>query len=49
MIITDPAGRPLDVPVDVTTDVAWIGYANAHIREQIEPLLQQALRARGWI
>ena len=26
-----------------------MGYANAHIRAQIEPLLQQALRARGWI
>ena len=27
--------------------MAWVGYANAHIRAQIEPLLQQALRARG--
>ena len=29
--------------------MAWVGYANARIRAQIEPLLQQALRARGWI
>ena len=49
VIITDTQGRPLDVPLDVHTDVAWIGYANAHIRREIEPLLQSALRARGWI
>ena len=49
VIVTDAHGRPLDVPLDVETDVAWIGYANAHIRSQIEPLLQAALRARGWI
>jgi fructose-1,6-bisphosphatase/inositol monophosphatase family enzyme len=49
VIVTDPYGHPLDVPLDVQTDVAWVGYANAHIREQIEPLLQQELRTRGWI
>jgi len=49
VIITDAHGQPLDVPLDVETDVAWIGYANTHIRSQIEPLLQAALRARGWV
>jgi fructose-1,6-bisphosphatase/inositol monophosphatase family enzyme len=49
VIVTDPYGRPLDAPLDVTDDVAWIGYANARIRAQIEPLLLGALRARGWI
>lgn len=49
VIITDPRGRPLDAPLDVTTNVAWVGYANDHIRQQIEPLLQAALRSRGWI
>ena len=48
VIVTDPFGRPLDAPLDVETDVAWVGYANARIRKQIEPLLQEALRARGW-
>ena len=45
--MTGPDGRPLDAPLDVETDVAWAGYANARIKAQIEPLLQQALRARG--
>jgi fructose-1,6-bisphosphatase/inositol monophosphatase family enzyme len=49
VIVTDPAGAPLDVPLNVEAEVAWAGYANSHIRGQIEPLLRQALRTRGWI
>jgi fructose-1,6-bisphosphatase/inositol monophosphatase family enzyme len=49
VIVTDPCGRPLDAPLNVEAEVAWAGYANADIRAQIEPLLQQSLRARGWI
>jgi hypothetical protein len=49
VIVTDPYGGALDVPLNVEAEVAWVGYASAHIRAQIEPLLQKALRARGWI
>src|SRR5262245_30280106 len=49
VIVTDACGHSLDAPLNVEAEVAWAGYANAHIRAQIEPLLQQALRARGWI
>ena len=49
VIVTDAHGHPLDAPLNVETDVAWVGYANEHIRRQIEPLLQAALRRRGWI
>ena len=45
--ITDPFGAPLEVPFDVETDVAWVGYANPVIRRQVEPVLQQVLAARG--
>jgi fructose-1,6-bisphosphatase/inositol monophosphatase family enzyme len=48
VIVTDAGGRPLDSPLTVDADVAWVGYANADIRAQIEPLLQRALRERGW-
>jgi fructose-1,6-bisphosphatase/inositol monophosphatase family enzyme len=48
VIVTGADGRPLDAPLDVGADVAWAGYANARIRAQIEPLLQAAVRARGW-
>lgn len=47
VVVCDPEGRALEAPLDVETDVAWVGYANARIRAQIEPLLQQALRRRG--
>lgn len=47
VILTDPGGAALDAPFDVTTDVAWVGYANARLRAQIEPVLRDALRRRG--
>jgi hypothetical protein len=49
VIVTDAFGRSLDAPLNVDADVAWAGYANEGIRRQIEPLLQAALRRRGWI
>ncbi len=47
--ITDPSGEPLNAPLDVTTDVAWAGYANASIRRQVESVLQEVLREQGCI
>lgn len=49
VIVTDAYGRPLDTPLNVEANVAWAGYANEQIRRQIEPLLQSALRKRGWM
>lgn len=47
--ITDGFGAPLTAPLNTTADVSWIGYANPAIRQQIEPLLQAALRRRHLI
>jgi fructose-1,6-bisphosphatase/inositol monophosphatase family enzyme len=47
VIITDAAGGPIRAPLDVSSDVAWAGYANQDIRNQIEPLLKSALEERG--
>ncbi len=49
VIITDLSGNPLNVPLNVESDVGWVGYANESIRLQIEPLLQRALKKRGLI
>jgi fructose-1,6-bisphosphatase/inositol monophosphatase family enzyme len=49
VILTDAQGGLLDAPLDLASDVTWVGYANPDIRKQIEPLLQAALRKRGWI
>jgi len=47
VVITDPIGERLRAPLDVTTEIAWAGYANSYIRQEIEPLLQHALKQRG--
>jgi hypothetical protein len=47
VIVTDAAGGPLSAPLDVLSDVSWVGYANEAIRKQIEPLFQKALYRRG--
>jgi hypothetical protein len=47
VILTDGLGRPLDGPLDVTTGLSWAGYANQRLRDRIEPLLLEFLRARG--
>jgi fructose-1,6-bisphosphatase/inositol monophosphatase family enzyme len=47
VVLTDPWGRPLDAPLDVAADVAWVGYANALLQRQVEPALQAALARRG--
>jgi fructose-1,6-bisphosphatase/inositol monophosphatase family enzyme len=44
VVITDPAGRPLDFPLDLATNVAWLGYANSALRSRIEPVLLRLLR-----
>ena len=45
--ITGPTGAPLDAPLDLSSDVAWIGYANDALRRAVEPVLLEALRRRG--
>jgi hypothetical protein len=39
--------QPLNARLAVEPDVAWVGYANAGVRSQIEPLLLAALDRRG--
>ena len=41
--MTAPDGTQLNVPLDVETPVAWVGYANQKIRQQVEPVLLQVL------
>jgi fructose-1,6-bisphosphatase/inositol monophosphatase family enzyme len=45
--VTDADGRPLRAPLDVTSNVSWVGYANATLKSRIEPQLQHALTRRG--
>jgi fructose-1,6-bisphosphatase/inositol monophosphatase family enzyme len=47
VIVTDARGESLRAPLDVGTNIVWAGYANSHIQQEIEPLLQRALASRG--
>jgi hypothetical protein len=44
VVVTDAGGQPLRAPFDIRANVAWVGYASARLREQIEPVLQRLLR-----
>src|SRR5438067_2539452 len=47
VIVTDERGAPLAAPLDTTSRVAWVGYANAALRQSIEPVLQRLLSEAG--
>jgi len=47
VIVTDPRGERLGAPLDVFSDVAWVGYANRAIRDQVHPALEHALQNHG--
>ena len=47
VIVTDPAGQPLRAPLDVTTDVAWIGFANPALAQTVGEALRAELTSRG--
>jgi len=43
-VITAPDGKPLRAPLDTTTPVAWVGYANPSLARWIRPKLRKVLR-----
>ncbi len=47
IIVTDGVGRPLDGPLDTTSNLAWAIYANKTLQGKIEPLLTRFLHDRG--
>jgi hypothetical protein len=47
VIVVDLEGRPLDVPLDVETGVAWAAFANREIYAKVMPPLQDILREKG--
>ncbi len=47
VLLTDGRGQAFDAPLDTTSDVSWIGYANAAIRAEVEPVLLSLLAQHG--
>lgn len=42
-----PDGASLDAPLDVVTNVAWAGYANAALARRLQPIVADVLRRHG--
>lgn len=47
VILTDGLGGPLRPPMDVESGVHWCGYANAALRDAIEPVIRAWMRQQG--
>ncbi len=43
-IVESPDGRPLRVPLDTTSAVAWMGYANPTLARTVRPVLRRLIR-----
>jgi hypothetical protein len=43
-VIEKPDGQPLDYPLDTTTPVSWVAYANPELASAIRPVLQSVIR-----
>jgi fructose-1,6-bisphosphatase/inositol monophosphatase family enzyme len=46
VVLTDERGNPLDGPLDVTSGISWVGYANAKLHDRIQPHLTSFLTGR---
>jgi len=46
VFVTDEHGGPLAAPLDVSSDVSWVGFANDTLRATVGPHLHHALQRR---
>ncbi|WP_337174090.1 hypothetical protein [Paludisphaera sp.] len=42
-VVEQPDGRPLDAPLDTTSPVSWMGYANPALAAQVRPILARLM------
>jgi fructose-1,6-bisphosphatase/inositol monophosphatase family enzyme len=42
-VAEDPWGGPLEAPLDTTSPVAWMGYANPVLADQVRPVLRRLM------
>jgi len=43
-VVGTPDGRPLRAPLDTTTPIAWMGYANETLAKKVRPILKRLLK-----
>lgn len=44
IILESPDGRPMDGPLDTTSPISWVGYANPKLADHIRPVLRTVLK-----
>ena len=44
IILESPDGSPLDGPLDTTSPISWVGYANPELAAHIRPVLRSVLK-----
>jgi fructose-1,6-bisphosphatase/inositol monophosphatase family enzyme len=49
VLVANESGRRLDAPLDLDANVAWVAYANQHLRDLIAPHLRSAMLRHGLI
>ena len=42
-VVEAPGGGRLRMPLDTTTPVAWVGYANVTLARQVRPILKRIM------
>jgi hypothetical protein len=42
--VTDPSGSPLDAPMDTTSAISWVGFANENLDAHIRPAFDETLK-----
>jgi hypothetical protein len=45
-VVESPLGGPLDAPLDTTTTVGWVGFANQTLARLVRPVLHRLIRER---
>ncbi|MDX2019334.1 MAG: inositol monophosphatase [Deltaproteobacteria bacterium] len=49
VVLTDAKGGPLNPPLDVDHDVAWVGYASPALHAKVAPLVNKVLLDMAWL
>jgi hypothetical protein len=44
VILESPDGSPMDGPLDTTSPISWVGYANSKLADHIRPVLRAVLK-----
>ena len=46
-VFADPFGGPVDCPLDTTSPVAWVAYANQALADLVGPVLREILDSKA--